>query len=427
MIWGDFMKKILFLIILFFAAISFSIEVVITDVSPYSADYQLIKYLVEKRIMELDEDGKFKPNLLMTRIDLAKVIYNVIQIFNLESINDLLNQIKEINTISKLNKSLISGIDERTNILAEEQKKLNDKVSELYINFDTLEATISKIPILESGIFTLNASISSLEEQLNVENLLNLEKRITNLEKNYVIRDEFEEFKNKISNSISTINENLTQEIDDIKNDMEANNEHISVKFESLENTVNNISSSLLNVNEKLKYLDEIYLNLKDFDFEKLKNLDDLQKVKTNVENLENAVKSINEKLNNFEEFENMINSLESNLALLNTKFDSLSKSVNKLDNKYIELDTKVISLENKIGKISELEIKVEKLEKLEIDGSKLSEISRNIENFSIFIDKTSSDVENLNSEIKKLDSKIFILTLISASSLLIALISLVF
>lgn len=421
------MKKILFLIILFFAAISFSIEVVITDVSPYSADYQLIKYLVEKRIMELDEDGKFKPNLLMTRIDLAKVIYNVIQIFNLESINDLLNQIKEINTISKLNKSLISGIDERTNILAEEQKKLNDKVSELYINFDTLEATISKIPILESGIFTLNASISSLEEQLNVENLLNLEKRITNLEKNYVIRDEFEEFKNKISNSISTINENLTQEIDDIKNDMEANNEHISVKFESLENTVNNISSSLLNVNEKLKYLDEIYLNLKDFDFEKLKNLDDLQKVKTNVENLENAVKSINEKLNNFEEFENMINSLESNLALLNTKFDSLSKSVNKLDNKYIELDTKVISLENKIGKISELEIKVEKLEKLEIDGSKLSEISRNIENFSIFIDKTSSDVENLNSKIKKLDSKIFILTLISASSLLIALISLVF
>jgi|GEM_PF-4991046 len=428
------MKKILIVLLLVFSILAFSVEVVITDVSPYSADYELIKYLVENRIMELDENGKFKPNLLMTRIDVARIIYNAIQLFNLESINDLLKQISEINNTTKLTKSLISGIDERINIVDEEQKNLSKTITKLSNDFENYKSTLSKIPILETGILTLNASISSLEEQLKNENLLNLEKRVSNLEENFVSKEDFEDIKNKVSlmeNSLFNINKDLTQkidsineEIDNVKKDAKIKNDQVNVQLENLKNTVQNLSLSFSSFNDKLNYLDEIYLNLKDFDFAKLKNLDDFQEMKLKVENFENSLTSINERLKNFEKLENKINSFDSDINLLNMKLNTLSESFNELETKLSELNNKVIKLDPAIERISELETKVEKLEKLEIDGSKLSEISRNIENFSSFIDETSSNIDNLNKNIKKLDSKIYILTILAGSSILLAFIS---
>ena len=198
----------------------------------------------------------------------------------------------------------------------------------------------------------------------------------------------------------------------------------MNVQLENLKNTVQNLSLSFSSFNDKLNYLDEIYLNLKDFDFAKLKNLDDFQEMKLKVENFENSLTSINERLKNFEKLENKINSFDSDINLLNMKLNTLSESFNELETKLSELNNKVIKLDPAIERISELETKVEKLEKLEIDGSKLSEISRNIENFSSFIDETSSNIDNLNKNIKKLDSKIYILTILAGSSILLAFIS---
>lgn len=393
------MKKILIIILLIFSVLFFAIEVVITDVSSFSTDYSVVKYLVENRIMELDENGNFKPNLLMTKIDIARIVYKIIKLYNLELINKLEAQLNQINNDTKLTKSLISGMDERITIVENKQKDINEKFAKISIDFENMMA-----------------NLSNLEKKIEDNNLLNIAEKVSNLEKNMVLKEEFDSIKNKVStleNSFLNLNKDFSQkisiidvEIENLKNEFLSQHSEINAQFENFKNSIQNLTVNFEEINNKIKSLDKF------------------QNLESKVESLENSFISVNEKVNQLDELNNKIDSVNLSLDSLKQKLETLEKSYSEFESKMNYIDDKILKLESLSDEISNLENRIEKIEKLDLDGSKLSEISKNIENFANFIEETSKSVDELNSKIKTIDSKVNYLTIIAGGSILIAIIS---
>jgi len=65
-----------------------AIGATINDLSSASAQYKAVSFLVDRKIMEVDQNNNFKPSLLVSKLDLAK--------YSLQSNNLLQTEIQTV-------------------------------------------------------------------------------------------------------------------------------------------------------------------------------------------------------------------------------------------------------------------------------------------------------------------------------------------
>ncbi|SHH20973.1 S-layer homology domain-containing protein [Thermosipho atlanticus] len=428
------MRKKFLIVFILISVFVFSVEMVITDVSPFSTDYNIVKYLVENGIMKLDETGKFKPALLVTRIDIARIIYNVIRQYNLEIINEMSKKLTEIGNDNKLVKNLFSGIDEKLSILENKQVKLNEQVEKITENLTNINTTFSKIPQLEKYVLTLMASNTALEKQFENQNLLNLAERLSNLEKEIVKKGELINFEERISSlekiytEVSDNYEKLKGKVSeieknyqDLKSSVDSQSKQTNVQVENLKNEILHISGQITEFEDKINYLNSLF---EDIDVSKLKNLEKFSTLEGKVINIEDSLNKIKNVLNDYEEFKKKVEINMTSLETLKTNIEKIDSNQIKLSALVAELDSKVSEINDLKAKISEIENKMTELEKLGIYASKLNKISENIETFTSYIENTTANIDSLNEKLKKLEANNQFLSIVTFSSILLAVIS---
>jgi chromosome segregation ATPase len=387
------------IILLFLISISIYVfSAAIKDLSPSAAEYKAVNFLVEQRIMDVDANGNFKPSLLITKLDLARYLYAIIDRYNLTSLqstksDDLVKLESRITTLERQISSIPSSQFQSASAL---QSELNDLKRRLL----AVESKVTNLENKSTDSSKDQQTIISLQSELSA-----LNKRVTAVENKISALSQSKDFTKDIAQ--------LTAQI----NSLEARlNEYAQLKYygdeieklkaraTDLEKKVNHATNTINSLSEKVSKLEagtsEDIKNLQNLT---LANINDLRnQVLAEIEKLKSRIGTIEEVLGKGQDFLQRLEALDaltiintfSNLEVLSNRFDQLEARFKKLEDglsqvvleqKYI-LDRLVIS-QNSEEKIDSLEQKVSQLE---------SSNTTNNENLK----KLSSQVENLNSQL---------------------------
>ncbi|ANE41073.1 MAG: S-layer homology domain-containing protein [Fervidobacterium pennivorans] len=384
----------------------------IKDLSPSAAEYKAVNFLVEQRIMDVDANGNFKPSLLITKLDLARYLYAIIDRYNLTSLqstksDDLVKLESRITTLERQISSIPSSQFQSASAL---QSELNDLKRRLL----AVESKVTNLENKSTDSSKDQQTITSLQSELSA-----LNKRVTAVENKISALSQSKDFTKDIAQ--------LTAQI----NSLEARlNEYAQLKYygdeieklkaraTDLEKKVNHATNTINSLSEKVSKLEagtsEDIKNLQNLT---LANINDLRnQVLAEIEKLKSRIGTIEEVLGKGQDFLQRLEALDaltiintfSNLEVLSNRFDQLEARFKKLEDglsqvvleqKYI-LDKLVIS-QNSEEKIDSLEQKVSQLE---------SSNTTNNENLK----KLSSQVENLNSQLMTMRTITYISLLVA-------------
>jgi len=100
-----------------------AIGATINDLSSASAQYKAVSFLVDRKIMEVDQNNNFKPSLLVSKLDLAKYLYNLITYYKLENSNSTVSS-EEISKIQSRVSSLEKQIQSNASTTIRYSKRL---------------------------------------------------------------------------------------------------------------------------------------------------------------------------------------------------------------------------------------------------------------------------------------------------------------
>ncbi|NPU88913.1 MAG: hypothetical protein HPY87_03220 [Fervidobacterium sp.] len=401
------------IILLFLISISIYVfSATIKDLSPSAAEYKAVNFLVEQRIMDVDANGNFKPSLLITKLDLARYLYAIIDRYNLTSLqstksDDLVKLESRITTLERQISSIPSRQFQSASAL---QSELNDLKRRLL----AVESKVTNLENKSTDSSKDQQTIISLQSELSA-----LNKRVTAVENKISALSQSKDFTKDIAQ--------LTAQI----NSLEARlNEYAQLKYygdeieklkaraTDLEKKVNHATNTINSLSEKVSKLEagtsEDIKNLQNLT---LANINDLRnQVLAEIEKLKSRIGTIEEVLGKGQDFLQRLEALDaltiintfSNLEVLSNRFDQLEARFKKLEDglsqvvleqKYI-LDKLVIS-QNSEEKIDSLEQKVSQLE---------SSNTTNNENLK----KLSSQVENLNSQLMTMRTITYISLLVA-------------
>jgi chromosome segregation ATPase len=401
------------IILLFLISISIYVfSATIKDLSPSAAEYKAVNFLVEQRIMDVDANGNFKPSLLITKLDLARYLYAIIDRYNLTSLqstksDDLVKLESRITTLERQISSIPSSQFQSASAL---QSELNDLKRRLL----AVESKVTNLENKSTDSSKDQQTIISLQSELSA-----LNKRVTAVENKISALSQPKDFTKDIAQ--------LTAQI----NSLEARlNEYAQLKYygdeieklkaraTDLEKKVNHATNTINSLSEKVSKLEagtsEDIKNLQNLT---LANINDLRnQVLAEIEKLKSRIGTIEEVLGKGQDFLQRLEALDaltiintfSNLEVLSNRFDQLEARFKKLEDglsqvvleqKYI-LDKLVIS-QNSEEKIDSLEQKVSQLE---------SSNTTNNENLK----KLSSQVENLNSQLMTMRTITYISLLVA-------------
>ncbi len=401
------------IILLFLISISIYVfSATIKDLSPSAAEYKAVNFLVEQRIMDVDANGNFKPSLLITKLDLARYLYAIIDRYNLTSLqstksDDLVKLESRITTLERQISSIPSSQFQSASAL---QSELNDLKRRLL----AVESKVTNLENKSTDSSKDQQTITSLQSELSA-----LNKRVTAVENKISALSQSKDFTKDIAQ--------LTAQI----NSLEARlNEYAQLKYygdeieklkaraTDLEKKVNHATNTINSLSEKVSKLEagtsEDIKNLQNLT---LANINDLRnQVLAEIEKLKSRIGTIEEVLGKGQDFLQRLEALDaltiintfSNLEVLSNRFDQLEARFKKLEDglsqvvleqKYI-LDKLVIS-QNSEEKIDSLEQKVSQLE---------SSNTTNNENLK----KLSSQVENLNSQLMTMRTITYISLLVA-------------
>ena len=401
------------IILLFLISISICVfSATIKDLSPSATEYKAVNFLVEQRIMDVDANGNFKPSLLVTKLDLARYLYAIIDRYNLTSLqstksDDLVKLESRITTLERQISSIPSSQFQSASDL---QSELNDLKRRLL----AVESKVTNLENKSTDSSKDQQTIISLQSELSA-----LNKRVTAVENKISALSQSKDFTKDIAQ--------LTAQI----NSLEARlNEYAQLKYygdeieklkaraTDLEKKVNYATITINSLSEKVSKLEagtsEDIKNLQNLT---LANINDLRnQVSAEIEKLKSRIGTIEEVLGKGQDFLQRLEALDaltiintfSNLEVLSNRFDQLEARFKKLEDglsqvvleqKYI-LD-KLVSSQNSVEKIDSLEQKVSQLE---------SSNTTNNENLK----KISSQVENLNSQLMTMRTITYISLLVA-------------
>lgn len=359
------MKRMTILVVFLIACSSIA-QVNIRDVSPVLDIYTPVSFVVENKIMELDENGNFRGGLLTTRFDIAQYIYRTIKNFQLDELSKKFSALEEtqkevsakmsgieaayrtydqrLRELETATVNLQSQLDKLSQeLFAQVQKQLLDYIKSqenLLAKIDALTARLDAVEKLNSELFKQMQAQQSdlnnvLNEQVSIKNqILSLSQQLSALKSSV----------ESLAKKLDQTSAELASLKDSTKNEFAAFTSLIDQKISSSENRLNVTLKSLQNelalqkkeLTDRIEESNRLKLQIQDLQkrlttLESFASKQQIQELKDQIDGLAEKTSKIEQELRN----------LESNLASLD---------LSRLQRRIEELEAKNKSLESNLN-----------------------------------------------------------------------------
>lgn len=378
------MKRTLLVFLLSMGCLFFA-QVSIKDVSPVLDIYVPVSFVIENKIMELDENGNFRGGLLTTRFDIAQYIYRTIKTFQLDELN------KRLSTIS------------------DAQKEIFAKTVGLEAAYKTYDQRLREI---ENATVNLQNQIDKLSQELFSQ----LQKQFLD----YVKAQENQLGKIDALTARVDALEKLSSELFKQTQSQQSDLEAISKEQTNIKNQLANLSQQLSTMKISLEALNK-----------KLDQLSsDLASFKDSTKNEFNAFSNlINQKISTSEGKLNFtLKSMQNELALQKKELMDRAEEVSKLKQQLQEVQSRLTTLEGFASKQQVQELR-NQLNELTQKASKIEEELKNLENklVSFDISRLQKRIEELEVKSKTLESNLNMAYIIGGVGIAVGLLALIF
>jgi len=331
-----------------------AIGATINDLSSASAQYKAVSFLVDRKIMEVDQNNNFKPSLLVSKLDLAKYLYNLITYYKLENSNSTVSS-EEISKIQ----SRVSSLEKQMQSSISAQSGVQSDLSDLK----------KRITALESKVTSITTTSSSQASQITPtdfsKDIDSLSKRVATLEKG--------------SSDLSKIVDQLSKRITTLEQkDASSQISSISKDLDSLSKRVTTTEQSVAQVNSKIAVVNG-----------------DISKISTNINDINSNLNAFNtEVTNNIQRIDSKISALESSL-----------KSSQQDIGKIVTVSTQVSKLDGRISALEQSsQQSSQRLSALENSVSQNSTDIENLKPLNGLYASTSKEVSALSQRISKIE-----------------------
>jgi len=331
-----------------------AIGATINDLSSASAQYKAVSFLVDRKIMEVDQNNNFKPSLLVSKLDLAKYLYNLITYYKLENSNSTVSS-EEISKIQ----SRVSSLEKQMQSSISAQSGVQSDLSDLK----------KRITALESKVTSITTTSSSQASQITPtdfsKDIDSLSKRVATLEKG--------------SSDLSKIVDQLSKRITTLEQkDASSQVSSISKDLDSLSKRVTTTEQSVAQVNSKIAVVNG-----------------DISKISTNINDINSNLNAFNtEVTNNIQRIDSKISALESSL-----------KSSQQDIGKIVTVSTQVSKLDGRISALEQSsQQSSQRLSALENSVSQNSTDIENLKPLNGLYASTSKEVSALSQRISKIE-----------------------
>ena len=341
----------------------------------------------------------------------------------LNSLNDWQNNpaettrhcLKYLYNLSRIQQKKIENLEKQKATKSELTSGLNIKgnIADIMRTFNEVAQNIDQRPTKEEINYIINEKINKIElskgkniDLKNNNNNINensiktqIKNSINDLARNFVTIKEFSDVINSKA-SKNVINDILNQK---------ANKDDINLII----NDIKEYKSLSQKINEIDNDLDRLIDNIKK-QFNSINNvLNNITNTKIELKDLESVIEKINEydknSLNNYTKLNNEIAEIKSNINNMNIKYNSITESINNIDtmssdnknkneNIFQNLDNKLNILTNEINN-NKLNLN-EKISKNDLDflNQKINSLEKNLNDKNYI---TDNDVENISNKIK--------------------------
>ncbi len=356
------MRKALLFIFLSLTVSLLCAQVKIKDVSPVLDIYEPVSFMIQNKIMELDENGNFRGGLLTTRFDIAQYLYNILKNFQLEDLP------KKLSTLERNQQELsarVLGVEgayktyeqrmkDFENALSQVQSQSDQLAQQIYAQLrKELDEVLKNQQLQLSRYEPLFSRVSALEELSSV-----LQKQLASSDKS------IESLSNKIS-TIETNQSNFSKDLASIKSSIDAISSRTSENTQSIQKLRDEMNTQLyaqgklfdqklIDLSTRLDALSKGLQNELSVQKKMLSDYEqNLMAVKNQVEELQRNMKIL-ETLASKDQLVAMQNSLTD----LSRKLESTESNVTRLEQRIDNMQTETLQ-----RRIAELEAKQKNLE----------------------------------------------------------------
>ncbi|MGC9772203.1 S-layer homology domain-containing protein [Fervidobacterium islandicum] len=399
--------------------VSYSFAATIKDLSPSAAEYKAVSFLVEQRIMDVDSNGNFKPSLLVTKLDLARYLYALINKYDLPGMqgakSDVLEKIESrISNLEKQIPSVSPGSSTNISVLQSEVNELKKRLVAVENRVSILESKQIDASKDQQGLLSIQSDISALAKRLAL-----VENKISTATQPKDYSKEIEQLQLKIGTLESKIN-SLPQ-----PKYYDKDIEQLTKKTADMETKINQLSTATTILSEKLSKLEsksaDDLKNLSNVTMNKITELqgnldksvrqlsEELEALKSRLGVLEEVIEKGQDFLQRLEALDalTVINAFSS-LEVLSNRFDQLEAKYKKLEDKISE-----ISLEQRYI-LNELVLSQSSTKKLYALEQRISQVEATNTNNINEIKTISSQMETLNNQLSSIRTIAYISLLVS-------------
>jgi|GEM_PF-776254 chromosome segregation ATPase len=348
-----------------------AIGATINDLSSASAQYKAVSFLVDRKIMEVDQNNNFKPSLLVSKLDLAKYLYNLITYYKLENSNSTVSS-EEISKIQ----SRVYSLEKQMQSSISAQSGIQSDLSDLKKRITALESKVTSVTTSSQA-----PQVTPMDFSKDIDSL---SKRVATLEKG---SSDLSKTVDQLSKKIATLEQKLEQK------DTSSQVSSISKDLDSLSKRVTATEQSIAQVNSKITVVNG-----------------DISKINSNINDINNNLNAFKtEATNNIQRIDSKISALESSLKSSQQdigKIVTVSAQVSKLDGRISALEQsnqqsnqRLLVLENSVSQNS---ADIENLKPL---SSLYSSTSKEVSALSQRISKVEEIINKGDDFIKRLDA----------------------
>uniref|UniRef100_A0A832IAP1 SLH domain-containing protein n=1 Tax=Pseudothermotoga hypogea TaxID=57487 RepID=A0A832IAP1_9THEM len=377
------MKRMTILVVFLIACSSIA-QVNIRDVSSVLDIYTPVSFVVENKIMELDENGNFRGGLLTTRFDIAQYIYRTIKNFQLDELS------------------------KKFSALEETQKEVSAKMSGIEAAYRTYDQRLRE---LETATVNLQSQLDKLSQELFAQVQKQLLDYIKSQENQLAKIDALTARLDAVEKLNSELFKQMQAQQSDLNNVL---NEQVSIKNQilSLSQQLSALKSSVESLAKKLDQTSAELASLKDStknEFAAFTSLID-QKISSSENRLNVTLKS-----------------LQNELALQKKELTDRIEESNRLKLQIQDLQKRLTTLESFASKQQIQELK-DQIDGLAEKTSKIEQELRNLESnlASLDLSRLQRRIEELEAKNKSLESNLNMAYIVGAAGIAIGLLAII-
>jgi len=372
------------ILVVFLIACSSIAQVNIRDVSSVLDIYTPVSFVVENKIMELDENGNFRGGLLTTRFDIAQYIYRTIKNFQLDELS------------------------KKFSALEETQKEVSAKMSGIEAAYRTYDQRLRE---LETATVNLQSQLDKLSQELFAQVQKQLLDYIKSQENQLAKIDALTARLDAVEKLNSELFKQMQAQQSDLNNVL---NEQVSIKNQilSLSQQLSALKSSVESLAKKLDQTSAELASLKDStknEFAAFTSLID-QKISSSENRLNVTLKS-----------------LQNELALQKKELTDRIEESNRLKLQIQDLQKRLTTLESFASKQQIQELK-DQIDGLAEKTSKIEQELRNLESnlASLDLSRLQRRIEELEAKNKSLESNLNMAYIVGAAGIAIGLLAII-